>query len=112
MSYITGRETCLHNFGRCDVSYLFYIHFEQLAARVITECILCVRFGTWCIVKFNCHVIFFRTFLIIVVANYTSHIGRKLYPEYGELLCNYYIRLFWSHIGKWHIFDLQNNIFL
>ena len=34
----------MHNFGRCDVSYLSGMHFEWGDT---TECILGMIFGTW-----------------------------------------------------------------
>ena len=44
-------DTWLHDFGERPVSYLSYIHNEQLAAEDTTENRLGLKFGTWCIIK-------------------------------------------------------------
>ena len=53
-----GGETWLHNFGGISLSYLSYIYYEQLAYGYTTDCVIGMRFGTWCIVKLDCYVTF------------------------------------------------------
>ena len=60
------------------VSYLSDIHFERFSAGDTTESRLSMIFFTWCIVKLYCYVTLFKYCLILIVANGTSHMGRKM----------------------------------
>ena len=64
--------------GGIDASYLSDIHFERLSAGDTTECRLGMIFFTWCIVKLYCYVNLCSDFLILIVANYISHMGIKM----------------------------------
>ena len=75
--YIIGRETRLHDLGGIAVSYLSDTHFEILAYGDTTDCRLGTVFVTWCIVKLYCYFNFSSACLILIVANYISHLGRK-----------------------------------
>ena len=76
--YIIGEETRFHKFWGLAIFYLLPIHLEKLAAENTTECIIGMRFGTWCIVKLNYYFNFFIYFLILTVANYIRNLGIKI----------------------------------
>ena len=78
VKYGIDGEMWLNDFGGLTVFYIPYMHFEGLAAGYTTECILCMRFGTWCIFKLDCYVNFCSACLIIIVVNDITHLGSKV----------------------------------
>ena len=68
----------MHDLGGIYVYYLSYIPFERLDYVYTTECILGMRFVTWCIVKLDCYVTLCSACNILIVANYIRHLGIKI----------------------------------
>ena len=77
-SHVIDGDTQLHDLGGIYISYLAYIPFERLDDGYTTECRLGMRFVTWCIVKLYFYVNLCRSCNIIIVANYTIHLGIKI----------------------------------
>ena len=53
---VINGEKWLHDLGGIYVYYFSYIPFERLDYGYKTECIIRMRFFTWCILKLDCYV--------------------------------------------------------
>ena len=78
VSYVIVDEAWLHYFGGISASYISDIYFDKLPSGDTTESRLRMIFVTWCIVKLDCYIILFRACIIIIVANYISHMSRNI----------------------------------
>ena len=78
MSYVIYGETWFHDLGGLAVEYIPDTTFEYLDDGYRTECILKMRFFTWCIVKLYCHVTLFSAFHVLIVANHIIHMRIKI----------------------------------
>ena len=105
-----GRDALLNYLWDIASLYMSYIPFQWLASGDTTECRLGMIFITCCIVKLDCYVDFCNNFLVLIVANDISHLVINGLLELGGLWCNYYVRLFWSHIKNLIIFTRKNNV--
>ena len=77
VSHVIYGKTWLNDLGGIYVYYLSYIPFERLDDGYANECILGMRFVTWCIVELDWYVTLCIACNIIIVANDITHLGIK-----------------------------------
>ena len=81
VSHVIDRETQLHALGGIDVYYHPFTPFEGLDDVYKTDCILEIRFVTWCVVKLYCCVALCSAFHILILANDIIHRHIKIISQ-------------------------------